>query len=161
MKPDDKVVGVFNLLSGDGGDFVMVTNDGQLLRTGLVGVNPKGAKAGGVAGMSTGDGKVVSCAVVYDGSEAVLATLTDTGGLKVTSVSEYPVKGRGGKGVRAHKFLKDETCLVAAVVGVSESLRAVNAGGALLSVKGFEGKRDGSGTQLEGASALTAIGPRN
>ena len=138
----------------------MITSKGQLLRTGLVGVNPKGAKAGGVAGMNVDGGEVIAAGIVYDGSEAVLATMSDQARVKLTPVSEYPVKGRGGKGVRAHKFLKGEEGLASAVIDTPASVKGVNGSGTLLALKGHEGKRDGSGLVLEGGTALAAVGPR-
>ena len=53
---------------------------------------------------------------------------TQPGSMKVTPFSEYPAKGRGTGGVRAHRFLRGEDALVLAWVGARPA-RASGANG--------------------------------
>jgi DNA gyrase subunit A len=156
LKDGDSLAGAFVGDENDAtNDFVVITSTGQLLRTGIAGVNSRGYKAGGVAGMNTGDGRVIGCAVAGSGEELRVVTLTDSGSVKVTPLSEYPVKGRGGIGVRAHKFLALDTALVSALVGELGSVRGMSSAGALVALPAGEGRRDGSGTPTDGVSSLT------
>ena len=65
---------------------------------------------------------------------------------KVTPLSEFPTKGRGGQGVRAQRFLKDEDCLE--VAGVLADPRAVDSAGSPVELPDINPKRDGSGSPL-------------
>jgi DNA gyrase subunit A len=65
---------------------------------------------------------------------------------KISLLSEFPVKGRGTKGVRGHSFLKGEDCLV--VAGVARSPRAMSQGGRAVDLPDELAKRDGSGVVL-------------
>ena len=71
---------------------------------------------------------------------------TQPGSLKVTPYAEYPAKGRGTGGVRAHRFLRGEDALVLAWVG-AQPARASGAERRRRSTcPEATGKRDGSGT---------------
>ena len=75
---------------------------------------------------------------------------TDPGAIKVTPFAEYPAKGRGTAGVRAHRFLKGEDTLVLAWVGPADG-RASAANGVSIDLPPAEGRRDGSGTPAQRA----------
>jgi DNA gyrase subunit A len=62
----------------------------------------------------------------------------------VTPYAEYPLKGRGTGGVRAHRFLRGEDTLVLAWVGEVPA-RACGANGVALELPAATGRRDGSG----------------
>ena len=70
---------------------------------------------------------------------------TQPGALKVTPYAEYPPKGRGTGGVRAHRFLRGEDALVLAWVG-AQPARASGPNGVALELPEATGRRDGSGT---------------
>jgi DNA gyrase subunit A len=70
---------------------------------------------------------------------------TQPGALKVTPYAEYPAKGRGTGGVRAHRFLRGEDALVLAWVG-AQPARASGPNGVPLDLPEATGRRDGSGT---------------
>ncbi len=119
----------------EGADFVFVTSDAQLLRFGSAGVRPQGRSGSGMTGMKVKDGaRVVACAAV-PGDGFVVVSHSASGRGKHTAVSEFPVKGRGGSGVRCHGLLKGDTGLVDAAIlpAGSKGLPPV-------------GKRDGSGS---------------
>ena len=80
---------------------------------------------------------------------------TQPGAIKATPYAEYPAKGRGTGGVRAHRFLKGEDTLVLAWVGATPA-RASGAGGVAIELPEANGRRDGSG--IQGSSVITGIG---
>ena len=157
LKPGDALVGVAQGTDAD--DLVFVTARGQLLRYAASAVRPQGASAGGMAGVSLGAGDSVVLFSSVDPAGAVVATVstssstlagTDPGRAKVSELTEFPGKGRGTGGVRAHTFLKGEDTLAAAWVGQAPPL-AVAADGALRQLPDAGARRDASGTPLDGA----------
>ena len=83
---------------------------------------------------------------------------TDVSTAKLSDWSEYPAKGRSTAGVRAQRFLKGEDRLAAAWVGRGEP-RALAANGAARKLPTALGKRDGSGTPIDGAAAFIGQAP--
>ena len=164
LKDGDRVVGAGQVVTGDE-DLVFVTSDAQLLRFPANSVRPQGRSGGGIAGVRiTAKEEVAFFGVVDAAREAVVVTAsgsadalpgTQPGALKVTPLSEYPAKGRGTGGVRAHRFLKGEDTLVLAWVGATPA-RASGAGGVALELPEANGRRDGSGVQ--GSAVITGIG---
>ena len=154
LRDGDRVIGAAPLHDG-AEDLVFVTSDAQLLRFPAASVRPQGRAAGGMAGVRLGSGQqVVFFGAVDPGSDAVVVTAsgasdalpgTQPGAVKVTPYAEYPTKGRGTGGVRAHRFLKGEDTLVLAWVGATPA-RASGAGGVALDLPAATGRRDGSGT---------------
>jgi len=114
----DQLLGVAD--GGDGRDFVLVTSDGQLLRTAGDQVRPQGRQAGGVRGMNVGaSARVVTFGTVPSApkKDEALVVLTTGGGVKISDVREFPAKGRGGKGVRCVRFTKGESEVTDGLVG--------------------------------------------
>jgi DNA gyrase subunit A len=154
LKEGDRVVGAAPLHDGSE-DLVFVTSDAQLLRFPASAVRPQGRAAGGMAGIRLSPGASVTFFGAVDpGADAVVVTSagsshalpgTQPGSLKVTPYAEYPAKGRGTGGVRAHRFLRGEDVLVLAWVG-SRPARASGPGGVALELPEATGRRDGSGT---------------
>jgi len=154
LKEGDRVVGAVALRDG-GEDLVFVTSDAQLLRFPASAVRPQGRAAGGMAGIRLSPGATVTFFGAVDPSaDAVVVTSsgssdalpgTEPGSLKVTPYVEYPAKGRGTGGVRAHRFLRGEDTLVLAWVGEVPA-RACGANGVALELPAATGRRDGSGT---------------
>ncbi|MEO6021464.1 MAG: DNA topoisomerase IV subunit A [Knoellia sp.] len=164
LKDGDRVVGVGQVVTGDE-DLVFITSDAQLLRFPASGVRPQGRTGGGIAGVRVPAKEQVAFFGVVDPARgAVVVTAsgsadalpgTQPGALKVTPFSEYPAKGRGTGGVRAHRFLKGEDTLVLAWVGATPA-RASGAGGVALELPEANGRRDGSG--IQGSAIITGIG---
>jgi hypothetical protein len=75
--------------------------------------------------------------------------------VKVTPLAEYPRKGRGTGGVRAHRLLAGEAQLVLAWAGRSPAWAAA-AGGDPVELPASYGKRDGSGVPVD--KRPTAVG---
>tara|TARA_B100000470_G_scaffold165438_1_gene130093 strand:- start:618 stop:2609 length:1992 start_codon:yes stop_codon:yes gene_type:complete len=121
LRAGDRVVAAFT--APDGVDLVIVTSDGQALRTPVDSVSVQGRGAAGVAGMKLkGGAVVVGAAAILDGD--ALITVTDTGGVKATPTSELESRGRGGIGVRVSK-LADGSSILAAHVGPPIGLLAI------------------------------------
>jgi DNA gyrase subunit A len=154
LKDGDTVVGAVALRDGTE-DLVFLTSDAQLLRFPSSAVRPQGRAAGGMAGVRLSPrASVVFFGAVDPAAENVVVTSsgssdalpgTQPGSLKVTPFAEYPAKGRGTGGVRAHRFLRGEDALVLAWVG-AQPARASGAGGVALELPPATGRRDGSGT---------------
>ncbi|GAA4123200.1 DNA topoisomerase IV subunit A [Knoellia locipacati] len=164
LKDGDTVVGAGQVVTGDE-DLVFVTTDAQLLRFPASAVRPQGRTAGGMAGIRVTTGQSVAFFGVVDPSrEGVVVTAsgsadalpgTQPGAIKATPYAEYPAKGRGTGGVRAHRFLKGEDTLVLAWVGATPA-RASGAGGVAIELPEANGRRDGSG--IQGSAVITGIG---
>ena len=90
---------------------------------------------------------------VADGQSDLLGSAP--GSVKVTPLGEYPTKGRGTAGVRAHRMLKGENAVVLAWAGASPALAASKAGVARALPTEF-GRRDGSGVPVD--QRIEAIG---
>lgn len=173
LKPGDRVVGATQAPESD--DLVFITSNAQLLRFPAAAVRPQGLPAGGVAGVSLAAGASViwfgSVALTEDSVVATVSTTstalpgTDAGRAKVSALTEFPAKGRGTQGVRAHAFLKGEDGLTVAWAGVAPP-HAVGADGAARTLPDWLSKRDGSGSPLDaevvtiGGSAAAVDGTR-
>jgi DNA gyrase subunit A len=154
LKPGDAVVGAVELRTGEE-DLVFLTTDAQLLRFPASAVRPQGRAAAGMAGIRLSSGaRAIFFGAVDPAAEAVVVTAsgssaalpgTQAGAWKVTPYAEYPAKGRGTGGVRAHRFLKGEDTLVLAWAGASPA-RASSSNGVAIELPAADGRRDGSGT---------------
>jgi DNA gyrase subunit A len=146
LKDGDKIAGLAPVVSDDA-DLLFVTSAGQLLRAPASSVRPQGRTGGGVAGVKLVDATVVAFTVIEPGAAgtAVVATVTNAGSAKVSKLQDYPVKGRGGAGMRCHTFRKDEDRLVAAYAGTATAL-AVVAGADPQPLPAEFARRDSSGT---------------
>ena len=165
LRDGDELVGAIQL-TGDAADLVFVTSDAQLLRFRADAVRPQGRPAAGMAGIKlASEARVVWFgAVAHDAPDPVLVTVagssaalpgTDAGSVKVTPLSQYPVKGRATAGVRCHRFLRGEDILVLAWAGPSP-VRASTGSGAPLELPQALGRRDGSGTPSPAPIAAVA-----
>ena len=159
LKDGDEVVGAVELRTGEE-ELVFVTSDAQLLHFNASAVRPQGRSAGGMAGIRVAAGQRVRFFGALDPArDGVVVTVsgsadalpgTDPGAIKVTPFAEYPGKGRGTAGVRAHRFLKGEDTLLLAWVGPADG-RASAANGVSIDLPPAEGRRDGSGTPAQRA----------
>ncbi|GAB3633353.1 DNA gyrase/topoisomerase IV subunit A [Microbacterium sp. AGC85] len=157
LKPGDTVVGAATAADDD--ELVFITSDAQLLHFTASAVRPQGAAAGGMAGIKLGSG----AAVLFFGATAAtddvtVATVsgadgvipgTDAGRAKVSAFAEFPGKGRGTGGVRAHSFLRGEDRLTVAWVGAAPAY-AVGTDGAVRTLPEAPAKRDASGQLIDG-----------
>ncbi|WP_157975796.1 DNA topoisomerase (ATP-hydrolyzing) subunit A [Brachybacterium sp. YJGR34] len=165
LKDGDAVVGVADLEEDEDLDLVFVTSDAQLLHFPASGVRPQGRGAGGVAGVKlAGGAHVLSFGVVDVTAPADVVTVAGTSGtlpllqngsLKVSSLVDFPAKGRATAGMRCHRFLRGEDALIGAWV-VPHPARACSEAGQPIDLPEPTGRRDGSGTPV--AVPIAAVG---
>ncbi|GGD77814.1 DNA gyrase/topoisomerase IV subunit A [Microbacterium murale] len=157
LKPGDAVVGA--AAASDDSEVVFITTDAQLLHFAASAVRPQGAAAGGMAGIKLGSGAAVLffgtapatddvAVATVSGAEGVIPG-TDAGRAKVSAFAEFPAKGRGTGGVRAHSFLRGEDRLTVAWAGAAPAY-AVGADGAVRKLPETPAKRDASGQLIDG-----------
>ncbi|GAA1319605.1 DNA topoisomerase (ATP-hydrolyzing) subunit A [Leucobacter albus] len=168
LKAGDSLVAAFE--AQDDTEIAAVSSDAQLLRFSAALVRPQGRPAGGMAGMKLGsDARIIFAGAVSAGAEARVATVAEgsdenallaqsVSSAKVSDWADFPAKGRATGGVRAQRFLKGESQLVAAWVGTGEP-RALGGDGAARKLPDELGKRDGSGALLEQPIAYIGEAP--
>lgn len=163
LKDGDELVGAAH--SSDGDELTFITSNAQLLHFAASSVRPQGLTAGGMAGIRVDAGTSViffdavdpgsdPVAVTVSGSSATIAG-TDPGRAKVSEFDQFPAKGRGTGGVRAHSLLKGEDVLSLGWVGAAPAT-AVAPDGVVRQLPTELTKRDASGTPLE--SVIGSIG---
>ncbi len=149
----DSVVGAVEL-TRDSDDLLFITSDAQLLHFPATAVRPQGRLGGGIAGVKLAPGaRVVFFGSVPGGDSVVVSVAgsssalpgTDAGSVKVTTLTEYPGKGRATGGVRCHRFLKGEDALLLGWAGPAPAYAAA-ASGSPVELPTADQRRDGSGT---------------
>jgi DNA gyrase subunit A len=132
LRDDDELIGAA-LVSADD-DIVLVSRRAQSIRFHAddTELRPMGRATSGVIGMRFGrDDELLSLEVVRDGGELLVAT--EGGFAKRTRLGEYPVQGRGGKGVLTAKIVSTRGRLVGAlVVRPDDQLYAITSNGGVL-----------------------------
>jgi topoisomerase-4 subunit A len=85
-------------------ELILVTKMGMSIRFREEEVNPMGRAAGGVRGIALKeDDEVIGAEWTY-GDEGELLVITDLGYAKRSLVVDYPLQGRGGKGISTFEF---------------------------------------------------------
>ncbi|WP_022853856.1 DNA gyrase subunit A [Thermodesulfatator atlanticus] len=101
-------------------DILLVTRKGQSIRFHEDDVRPMGRTAAGVKGMDLAQGdEVVGLEIIEREDHESLLTVTELGYGKRTSLEEYRLQSRGGKGIMAMK-LTDKTGLLAGCARVCD-----------------------------------------
>jgi DNA gyrase subunit A len=114
LKAGDEVVRVRPTSGKD--DVLLITKKGKAIRFSEERVRPMGRTATGVIGIKLDDDdEVVSCEVIDDETKELLV-VTEFGYGKRTRLTDFPRKGRGGKGVIAAKLTKPRGPIVGAIV---------------------------------------------
>ena len=121
---EDEVGGPDELVSAsllnEGQDLLLVSRHGQSVRFTAddATLRPTGRATSGVTGMRfrEGDSLLAMGVVSPEWSRADLFVVTEGGYAKRTAVSEYPVKGRGGLGVKVANLVEERGDLVGALV---------------------------------------------
>ncbi len=81
-------------------DILLASHNGKSIRFPEADVRPMGRTARGVRGMMLeGKDEIIGMEVVSDATASTLVSVTETGYGKRTSLSEYRVQSRGGKGI--------------------------------------------------------------
>src|SRR5207302_6852029 len=129
LRDEDELVGAV-LCSGED-DLLLVSAGGQSIRfhASEEALRPMGRATSGVLGMrfNTGD-ELLSMGVVVEGRYVLVAT--DGGYAKRTPIEEYPLQGRGGKGVLTIQYDSRRGRLVGAlIVDEDDELYAIESTG--------------------------------
>jgi DNA gyrase subunit A len=132
LREDDELVGAS--LIGPADDLLLVSKHAQAIRFNATddALRPMGRATSGVIGMRFGDGdELLAMEVVTDGMDVLVAT--NGGYAKRTPIDEYPVQGRGGKGVLTAKITERRGGLVGAVViSPDDELFAITSNGGVI-----------------------------
>jgi DNA gyrase subunit A len=132
LREDDELVGA--ALVGPEEDLLLVSKHAQAIRFNANDevLRPMGRATSGVIGMRFTDGdELLSMEVVRDGLDVLVAT--DGGFAKRTPIEEYPLQGRGGKGVLTAKITSRRGGLVGAVViSPDDELFAITSNGGVI-----------------------------
>jgi len=134
LREDDEVIGA--RLVGPDDDLLLVSRSAQSIRFHADDeqLRPMGRATAGVIGMRfDADDELLSIAVVKPEMQADLLVATSGGYAKRTPLGEYPVQGRGGKGVLTAKIVSSRGNLVGAlVVEPNDQLYAIASNGGVL-----------------------------
>ncbi|MEV4627564.1 DNA gyrase subunit A [Micromonospora sp. NPDC049523] len=132
LRDEDELVGA--ALAGPEDDLLLVSKKAQAIRFNATdeALRPMGRATSGVIGMRfTDDDVLLAMEVVTDGMDVLVAT--NGGYAKRTPIEEYPVQGRGGKGVLTAKITERRGGLVGAVViSPDDELFAITSNGGVI-----------------------------
>jgi DNA gyrase subunit A len=132
LREDDELVGAALINGSD--DLLLVSKHAQAIRFHADddALRPMGRATSGVIGMRfTDSDELLAMEVVRDGLEVLIAT--DGGFAKRTPIEEYPVQGRGGKGVVTAKIVIKRGGLVGALaVTPDDELFAITSNGGVI-----------------------------
>lgn len=132
LREDDELVGA--ALAAPGNDLLLVSKKAQAIRFNATdeALRPMGRATSGVIGMRFGDNdELLAMEVVRDGMDVLVAT--NGGYAKRTPIEEYPVQGRGGKGVLTAKITERRGGLVGAlVIDPEDELFAITSNGGVI-----------------------------
>src|SRR6476646_1827410 len=145
MREGDELVGVRHSTGKD--DVIMVSRKGQAIRFNEKDVRPMGRDASGVQGMRLRAGDEV-IAVNIPELGADLLVVTENGYGKRTRIDEYPVKGRGGLGVKTVQLTEAKGQLAGArVVREGYQVMLISTGGTVIRMPVDGIRRAGRSTQ--------------
>jgi DNA gyrase subunit A len=134
LRDDDELIAARLVSAGD--DLLLVSRKAQSIRFHADDeqLRPMGRATSGVIGMRfDAADELLAMEVVSPGSTADLLVATSGGYAKRTALSEYPVQGRGGKGVLTAKIVSTRGGLVGALVANSDDhLYAIASNGGVL-----------------------------
>jgi DNA gyrase subunit A len=132
LRDSDELVGAALIAPED--DLLLVSKQAQAIRFNATddALRPMGRATSGVIGMRFGDGdELLAMEVVRHGMDVLVAT--GGGYAKRTPIEEYPVQGRGGKGVLTAKITERRGGLVGAVViNPDDELFAITSNGGVI-----------------------------
>ncbi|MCW2937137.1 MAG: gyrase, subunit, partial [Actinomycetia bacterium] len=131
-------------------DLLMVSTGAQSIRFHAddEALRPMGRDTSGVIGMRFEEGHdVLDMHVVRDGVPENVLIATEGGYAKRTPVEQYPVQGRGGKGVLTAKIVQTRGRLVGALmVGLEDEVFAMTSNGGVIRTSAAEIKQSGRQT---------------
>jgi DNA gyrase subunit A len=145
LKEGDALVDVLH--SGGSDDIILVSRKGQAIRFKESNVRPMGRATSGVKGMGLRkDDEVISAGIADD--ELDMLVVTENGYGKRTRIADYPVKGRGGLGVKTVQLTEARGQLAGAMpVREGYQVMLISNGGTVIRMPVDEIKRLGRSTQ--------------
>src|SRR6476659_6281976 len=132
LRDDDELVGA--VLCDADADLLLISAEGQSIRFHATdeALRPMGRATSGVLGMrfNAGD-ELLSMDVVQPGAQVLVAT--ERGYAKRTDMEEYPIQGRGGKGVLTIQYDRRRGKLVGAlIVEMDTEVYAITSSGGVI-----------------------------
>ena len=147
LKDGDELVGIKQTSGTD--NVIIVTKQGKCICFSEHDVRPMGRNAGGVRAIKLeDDDEVVSMELVQPDEE--LFVVTQKGYGKRTSVNEYKVQARGGKGLLTYdktKFKKTGLLVGAMVVDRDDEMLLINSDGIIIRIQAKDVSKLGRATQ--------------
>ena len=145
LEPEDVLLGTA-ITTGDC-DVMLFSSEGKAVRFNESAVRAMGRTARGVRGINLGDGHSLISLIIPEEGGRVL-TVSENGYGKRTEVSEFPTKGRGGKGVIAMQASERNGRLVGATqVFTGDQLMLISNQGTLVRTRADEVSELGRNTQ--------------
>ena len=145
LREKDELVAVVHSAGDD--DILMVSRKGQAIRFHEREARPMGRATSGVIGMKLRKGdEVIAVSLAKDDSD--LLVVTDQGYGKRTLVADYPVKGRGGLGVKTVQLTQAKGQLAGAlIVRDGYQVMLISTGGTVIRMPVDGIRRAGRATQ--------------
>ncbi|HEY3466556.1 MAG TPA: DNA gyrase subunit A, partial [Amycolatopsis sp.] len=147
LREGDELVGA--VLAGSEDDLLLVSAEGQSIRFHATdeALRPMGRPTSGVMGMRFNDGdELLGISVVKEGKFLLVAT--DGGYSKRTPIEDYPVQGRGGKGVLTIQHDRKRGRLVGAlIVDAEDELYAITSSGGVIRTPAGDVRKAGRQTK--------------
>ncbi|MFC5823226.1 DNA gyrase subunit A [Nonomuraea insulae] len=146
LRDDDEVIGARLVSESD--DLLLVSRSAQSIRftASDEALRPMGRATSGVIGMRFLEGdELLAMNRMADGQDVLIAT--KAGYAKRTPVEQYPVQGRGGRGVLTAKIVSSRGKLVGAVmVNPEDEVFAITSAGGVIRTSAGEIKQSGRQT---------------
>ncbi|MEV4167960.1 DNA gyrase subunit A [Nonomuraea sp. NPDC049709] len=146
LRDDDEVIGARLVSESD--DLLLVSRGAQSIRftASDEALRPMGRATSGVIGMRFLEGdELLAMNRIADGQDVLIAT--KAGYAKRTPVEQYPVQGRGGRGVLTAKIVSSRGKLVGAVmVNPEDEVFAITSAGGVIRTSAGEIKQSGRQT---------------
>ena len=142
LKDDDELISAALVSAED--DLLLVSRSAQSIRFHADDetLRPMGRATSGVIGMRFAEGDELLAMEVVRDEEGDVLVATDGGYAKRTKIEEYPVQGRGGKGVLTAKIVSTRGQLVGAmVVQPEEEIYAITSSGGVIRTQAREVRR--------------------
>ena len=144
LRDDDELIDA-SLISGDD-DLLLVSRKAMSIRFRADDdtLRPMGRATSGVFGMRfNGDDELLAMEVVRDDlTDVEILVATEGGYAKRTRIDEYPLQGRGGKGVLTARIVSTRGRLVGAVaVSPKDEIYAITSDGVVIRTKAVEVRR--------------------
>ncbi|HVY08892.1 MAG TPA: intein-containing DNA gyrase subunit A [Mycobacteriales bacterium] len=164
LREDDELIAARLVAPTD--DLLLVSRNAQSIRFHADDemLRPMGRATSGVIGMRFSEGDELLAMEVATDDDLDILIATDGGYAKRTKVGEYPVQGRGGKGVITAKIVAKRGGLVGALaVRPEEEIFAITSGGGVIRTRVKEVRRAGRQTMgvrlinLKGDETVVAV----